>query len=104
MKDSPLRAIQSHLPRTNVSPRDERHRPSGLPLSLPPRGLSRVQAAEYVGVSPTKFDELVRDGRMPSPKRIDGRVIFDRLRLDSAFAALPDEGGHADDVWDRVAP
>src|SRR5690242_17745827 len=36
-----------------------------LPASLPPRGLSRVQAAAYVGVSPVLFDELVKDGRMP---------------------------------------
>ena len=36
-------------------------RVSVLPTSLPPRGLNRVQAAEYIGVSPTKFDELVSD-------------------------------------------
>ena len=30
----------------------------------------------YVGVSPGKFDELVRDGRMPPPKRI-GRKVWD---------------------------
>ena len=67
-----------------------------LPLSLPPRGLAREQAAEYVGVSPTKFDDLVADGRMPGPKRVDGRVIWDRVKLDIAFAALPDEG---DQKW-----
>ena len=74
-----------------------------LPLSLPPRGLSRVQAAEYIGVSPTKFDEMVKDGRMPSAKRIDARTVWDRLQLDIAFAALPDEAGRAADNWDRVA-
>lgn len=61
-----------------------------LPPSCPPRGLSREAAAEYVGVSPTKFDQLVKDRRMPSPKRVDGRVIWDRHALDSAFTALPD--------------
>jgi hypothetical protein len=74
-----------------------------LPQSLPPRGLSRVQAAEYIGVSPTKFDELVKDGRMPPAKRIDARTVWDRLQLDIAFAALPDEAGRAADNWDRVA-
>lgn len=44
-----------------------------LPLSLAPRDFSRVQAAEYIGVGVTKFDEMVDDGRMPRPKRIDGR-------------------------------
>jgi predicted DNA-binding transcriptional regulator AlpA len=64
---------------------------SALPASLPPRGLSRMQAAEYVGVGPTKFDEMVAIGKMPKPKRVDHRVIWDRLEVDAAFAAL-DEG------------
>lgn len=44
---------------------------------LPPsrRGLSRVLAAGYIGVSATKFDEMVADGRMPKPKKIDARKI-----------------------------
>jgi predicted DNA-binding transcriptional regulator AlpA len=68
---------------------------SALPVSLPPRGLSRVQAAEYIGVGATKFDELVIDGRMPKPKRIDARAIWDRLELDEAFAALGSEDSPA---------
>ena len=63
---------------------------SCLPPSLPPRGLSREQAAEYIGVGATKFDEMVKDGRMPKPKSIDGRVVWDRIMLDEAFAALED--------------
>lgn len=31
---------------------------------IPRRGLSRVEAAMYIGISPSKFDELRRDGRM----------------------------------------
>ena len=65
--------------------------PDPLPAALAPRGLSRVEAAAYIGVSPTKFDELVRDGRMPKPKRIDARTIWDRKQVDVAFEALPDE-------------
>jgi excisionase family DNA binding protein len=68
-----------------------RNRVSCLPPSLPPRGLSRAQAAEYVGVGVTKFDEMVDDGRMPKPKRIDGRTVWDRVKLDEAFEALDDE-------------
>jgi predicted DNA-binding transcriptional regulator AlpA len=74
-----------------------------LPLSLPPRGLSRVEAAAYVGVSPTLFDEMVGDARMPKPKRINKRTVWDRHQLDRAFDALPDTDGRADDVWDRCA-
>lgn len=71
-----------------------------LPASLAPRGLRREWAAAYVGVSPTKFDEMVADGRMPKPKRIDGRVLWDIRRVDSAFEALPDEA--ETNEWDAL--
>ena len=44
----------------------------GERLRLEPRGLRRDDAAAYVGVGATKFDELVAAGRMPKPFRIDG--------------------------------
>lgn len=62
-----------------------------LPVSLAPRGLSRVQSALYVGVGKTLFDDMVEDGRMPAPKRINTRTVWDRLALDEAFAALPSD-------------
>jgi hypothetical protein len=34
---------------------------------------------------------MVSDGRMPRPKRVDGRVIWDRLRIEAAFTDLPEE-------------
>ena len=46
-----------------------------LPASLAPRGLSRVQSAAYVGVGATLFDEMVQDGRMPAPKRINSKTM-----------------------------
>lgn len=61
-------------------------------LSYPPRGLSREEAARYIGVGTTKFDEMVEDRRMPKPKKIDGRVIWDRISLDAAFSDLPSDG------------
>lgn len=74
-----------------------------LPPTLPPRGLSRVQAAAYVGISPTLFDEMVADGRMPKPVRINARTVWDRVKLDEAFAALGDGDIVAGDPWDDVA-
>ena len=74
---------------------------SRLPLSLAPRGLSRVQEAEYVGVGVTKFDDMVDDGRMPRPKRIDGRLVWDRIKLDEAFDALDDDVASKNE-WDDL--
>jgi predicted DNA-binding transcriptional regulator AlpA len=74
---------------------------SALPPNLPPRGLSRTEAAALIGVSPTTFDKLVADGRMPRPKAIDARRVWDRLKVENAFANLP-EGGTQEGVnpWD----
>ncbi len=55
-----------------------------------PRGLRRDDAAAYVGVSPSKFDQWVEQGVMPRPKRRDRVVIWDRRALDAAFDALDD--------------
>ena len=74
-------------------------RSSALPSSLPPRGLSRVESAAYIGVSPSLFDAMVKDGRMPGPKRINKRTVWDRKRLDAAFDALPDND--AGNPWDE---
>lgn len=57
---------------------------------IPRRGLRRPLAAAYIGVSASKFDEMVADGRMPDPIRIDGCVVWDRLALDAAFDTLTD--------------
>jgi predicted DNA-binding transcriptional regulator AlpA len=73
-----------------------------LPTSLPPRGLSRAQAAAYVGISPSLFDEMVKDGRMPKPVRINGRIVWDRVKLDEAFAGLSDEDREGS-PWEDVA-
>jgi hypothetical protein len=73
-------------------------RGAALPPSCPPRGLRREEAAAYVGVSPSKFDDWVKRRVMPGPKRQDACVIWDRLALDVAFAALPDTD--AGNPWD----
>ncbi len=67
--------------------------------AVPPptrRGLNRVESAEYIGVSPTKFDAMTGDGRMPRPKKIDGRRVWDVRALDRSFDLLPggDESDH----------
>jgi hypothetical protein len=58
-------------------------------ISWTPRGMSRDEAARYVGIGVTLFDQMVLDGRMPGPKIINSRKVWDRLDLDAAFRELP---------------
>lgn len=87
------------------NPHHRRPRHSVLPISLAPLGLSRVLASEFVGVGVTKFDAMVDDGRMPKPRRVDGRKIWDRRELEEAFTALPVEGTERESAnpWDEVS-
>ena len=78
--------------------RPARHRPP-----LDPRGLSRVDAAAYVGVSPSLFIMMVDDGRMPKPRVANARRIWDRRELDAAIDALPHDGEMPGvNEWDAV--
>ena len=57
----------------------------------------------YVGISASKFDQMVGDGRMPHPKQIDARKVWDLFALDAAFDALPAGGGPANtSSWDDL--
>ena len=58
---------------------------------LPRRGLSREEAAMYLGISAGTFDELRRLGRVDSPRVIGGRKLWDIRDLDIAFDSLPRE-------------
>jgi hypothetical protein len=69
-------------------------RSQALPSTLPPRGLRRPDAAYYIGVSPAKFDQWVERGLMPKPKRQDGVVVWDRLKLDLAFSGISGDEGN----------
>jgi hypothetical protein len=66
-----------------------------------PRALSRLEAATYVGIGGTLFDEMVATGKPPKPFRIRGRVLWDRYRLDVAIDELHNEGA-ADERWRDV--
>jgi len=70
---------------------------------IQPRGLSRIEAAGYVGVSPSMFDQMVKDCRMPPPKRVNSRTIWDIRRLDDAFEDLPSDGYEDRDPFEDVS-
>jgi hypothetical protein len=66
---------------------------------IPRRGLSRVEAAMYLGISASQFDELRKSGRIAPAKILDGRKLFAIEALDEFFDALPDENHEAVEDW-----
>lgn len=82
-----------------------------LPPTLAPRGLSRDEAASYLGIGATLFDDLVKSGALPSAHKLRGAVRWDRLEIDEAFKKLPRNGPDPalddqqqpdNDPWGRV--
>jgi hypothetical protein len=59
--------------------------------SLPRRGLSREEAAMYLGIGAGTFDEMRLNGQIEPPRLIKGRKLWDIRDLDMAFDALPRE-------------
>lgn len=57
-------------------------------ITLNKLGYRRVQAADLIGVSPTTFDRLVKEGRMPRPCHVDGMTIWRGDDLVNAFNRL----------------
>ncbi len=58
-------------------------------LPIEPIGLRLPQAAAFIGISPSKFLDLVERGRLPKPKSVDRVRVWDRRRLAEAFELLP---------------
>ena len=80
-------------------------RQDALPPSLGPRLISREAAAAYICVSPNTFDGMVREGRMPRPRRLsEHRRACDVRELDLAIDRLPFDGNDAgiDETWSDV--
>ena len=67
-------------------------------------GLDDIGAAASVGISATKFRELVASKRMPRPRVIDGRHVWDVDEVRAAFKAFPHQGEReVADTWADVA-
>lgn len=64
----------------------------------PRRGLSREEAAGYVGVGSSTFDKMVTAKSMPKPINIGARRVWDVRALDAAFDAL--SNSEDDNPWD----
>ena len=63
------------------------------------RGLDENEAAIYLSLSPSFFRKLVELKKMPRPRLIGERRIWDVEELDLAFKALPREGGQAEPIF-----
>jgi len=67
----------------------------------------RMQAAAWVNVSASTFDRMVEDGRMPRPRQIGRRLVWDLRELNEKFDALPHAGedfsGESENPWDNHA-
>lgn len=70
-----------------------------------PRGLSREEAADYVGIGATLFDALVAEGKLPKAIALHGRRIWDRKRIDAALDRFSDDGDAAGAIneWDTAS-
>lgn len=68
------------------------------------RGLTEEEAAVYLSISPSFFRTLVTEGKMPRPRVLGSRRIWDVDDLDAAFKDLPREGDAGEiDTWADVA-
>jgi hypothetical protein len=66
-------------------------------------GLPEAEAAVSIGVSPTKFRELVAAGTMPAARVVGGKLVYDIDELRLAFKSLPHQGGDVEvDTWADV--
>ena len=63
------------------------------------RGFNRSEAANYIGVGTTKFDDLVNQRRMPQPREIDKRTVWDVCELDEYFEQLPQRAERPRGAW-----
>ena len=54
--------------------------------AIAPRCLSRLDAAAYVGHTPTTFDRLVKEGVLPGPVKLAARKrVWDIRNIDEAI-------------------
>jgi predicted DNA-binding transcriptional regulator AlpA len=76
-------------------------------IQMPVRGLRASEAARYMGMSESKFLEMVSEGRLSSGFKVDRMTLWDVRDLDSAFDELKDCGrpkAALDNSWSGVAP
>lgn len=61
-------------------------------MSYPPLLMKAKQAADYLGMSASKFQELVSAGRIAPPRECGGNVLWHRSDLEEFADSLPQRG------------
>jgi len=69
--------------------------------AMPKLGYRAPEAATYLGISQSKFLEMVKQGRMPKPCKIDGCTLWRADALLDAFNALTN-GSAQTNPWDEA--
>lgn len=54
-----------------------------------PLGLGLNEAAAYLGLGPSLFERLVAEGKMPFPRQLAGRRVWDAEEVAAAFRRIP---------------
>ncbi len=70
------------------------------------RLLSREEAADYLGIGTSLFDDLVDDQRLPKPMPkafTSRRVLWDRWAIDQRITDLQLSEAADEDDWTRAA-
>ncbi|MDR3461720.1 MAG: hypothetical protein P4L76_05320 [Beijerinckiaceae bacterium] len=52
-------------------------------------GLTRLEAAAFIGVTPSAWDDLVANGDMPQARRLGAFERWDRRQVEAAFSLAP---------------
>ena len=99
---APARHMRGDPPADHLSKVLAMAKNSALPNNLPPRLLSREQAAAYLNLSPNSFDGLVSEGDMPKPMRLTNkRKLWDLHALDAAIDRIRAESENPrDQTWE----
>jgi predicted DNA-binding transcriptional regulator AlpA len=73
-------------------------------LAYPPRALRSDRAGAYLSMSESNFLRLVKAGRLPKGKRLDGIVFWDRVALDSFVENYEGDADETtvEDKWAKI--
>jgi hypothetical protein len=82
--------------------RDRQAATASLPIVF---GLPEMEAAAAIGVSTTKFRELVAKRMMPKPRDVGGKLSYDVDELRASYKAMPHQGETSQvDTWADLLP